>query len=68
MTIDPLHRYSNEAERDNHLDDDFKLKRTVWYPWFIETYISTLGVNKKVSGCPYIFKISNRYEKKYYCY
>ena len=37
MFVDPLHRYSNEAEIPSQdIDDDFKFKLTLW---FIQEYL-----------------------------
>ena len=37
MAVYPDHRYSNESEKDNY--DDFKLKKIVWSPMFLEKKI-----------------------------
>ena len=36
---------SNEAERANlDIYDDFKLKKNIWYPWFINKYFSFVRI------------------------
>ena len=42
MTVDPQHRYSNEAKKDNY--DDFKLINHLVYPWFIQKYFRVVTV------------------------
>ena len=54
LVVDSLHRYSNEAETTNYtIYDDFKLKITLWYPWFDQTYLIA-RVNPLTAGVTYI--------------
>ena len=46
MAVDSSHRYSNEAERANwDIYDEFKLKKTFWFPWFTQNYLIFVRVN-----------------------
>ena len=46
MAVEPQHMYSNEAEKDNwDIYDDFKLKKTLWFPRFMKKYFSIVRVN-----------------------
>ena len=46
------HRYSHEAKRgDQDIYDDFKLKITLCYPWFIRKYLSALRVKIGILKC-----------------
>ena len=39
------HGYSNKAERaDYAINDDFKLKKPIWFLWFMHKYFSVVKV------------------------
>ena len=43
--------YSNELKRVNyHIYDDFKMKKTIWSPWFIQKYCSVGRVKPYCNG------------------
>ena len=48
MAVDQQHRYSNKAERaDSDIYDDFKFKKKLCFPWFIEKNVYS-GINVKL--------------------
>ena len=47
MAVNPLYRYSNEAERANRdIYEDFKLGKTLRFPWFIQNNSAFKGLNE----------------------
>ena len=43
MEVDPKHRYSNKAGRDNQ--DNFQLRKNIWSSWFIQKEFGVARVN-----------------------
>ena len=44
--------YSNEAERANQdIYDDFKLRGTLWSPWFMGLRLESIYANHRLSAC-----------------